>query len=141
MYLLLYIYNTTPVQTGWDQLIAGLNHNRLGLVIRPEKDRKNCTGPVYTGSVRFFVVFDHRKTGLGLGPGLEGPKTGPDRTSKHYTFGVHYLLWAFLVDSALLKAIFHYTYTYSQFLYFQQISATFQKIHKTFREVPWLLGE
>jgi len=29
-------------------------------------------------------VFDPRKTGLSLGPGLEGPKTGPDRTSKHY---------------------------------------------------------
>jgi len=37
-------------------------------------------GPVYTGSVRFFAGFSSGKTGLGPGPGPEGPKnrTGPD---------------------------------------------------------------
>ncbi|KAF8197054.1 hypothetical protein BJ912DRAFT_1080218 [Pholiota molesta] len=72
-------------KTGLDQSHTGLDQSKPEPVLTGLWTVQGRSGPVHIGSVRFLGGWDKSKTGLGLGPSHLGRKTGPDRTSKHYS--------------------------------------------------------
>jgi hypothetical protein len=73
-----------------------LNQLRLVQIKDWSKTGLRPRSSVFFGPVRSFSVLGWRQTGLGLGPWILGQKTGPDRTSKHYSWGMGHptsILW------------------------------------------------
>ena len=67
------VEQSVATESGWNR-----SNNRLQLI-------ENRSGPVLIGFGPVFWFLENSRTGCGCSCPILGPKTGPDRTLKHYS--------------------------------------------------------